>query len=410
MKWFLWLLTSLAAGFAHAQEFTRWNGQEVDPWVMSSGRAEIYYDDIQAARVRAIRNAIENASLQVNARVHSSQVLENGSLKVDHLKINSAAKVHQLTVLDEYQDGSVYIVEIRAQVSQDQVCATHIANSFRKNVAVTGFAMEFPQQSTLGHLGAVDRKFASYLVSKLNGLPGINALDANYMMLYPSTHNAPTSLTPENTLTRAVNASRHLGVQFVVSGIIRDMAITNMDAPYASKTDGLSRFLGFKKEKRERQFVFDMYVHDGYSGALVFQSRYGAKGIWNAKHHDKTGFATARFWSTDYGDQVFKLIGRTVDDLQQTIQCQPFMANIAKVNGNRIYVKSGASSGLRPGDSLSVYRTSEYFDRNQNELSQITDTKLIATVKQVQPHFAIAELPIRVERLNIQQDDLVIAW
>ncbi len=404
------LLVWLAAGLTHAEQMPNWDADPIGPWVEASGRSEIHYGDQAAARVRALRDALENASMQVNARVHSSQVLENGSLTVDRLKINSAAQIQDMVVIDEFAQDGIYFVQIRAQVSESQVCATHIANSFRKSVAVTGFAMEFPGQSTLGHLGAVDRKLASHLVSRLNGLPGITALDANYMMLYQSSHSAPTTLTPNNTLTRAVDAAEHLGVQFVVSGIIRDLAMKNMDAPYGKKSDRWLSKVGLKKEPRDRQFVFDVYVHDGYSGALVFQSRYSAHGIWNAKHHEKTGFATARFWSTQYGEQVYKLVTRAVDDLQQTVQCQPFMANISKVKGNRIYVQSGASSGLRPGDSLSVYRTSEFFDREQNAFKQITDTKIVATVKQVQPHFAIAELPIRVERVNIQQDDLVIAW
>ena len=379
-------------------------------WLEASGKAEIFYGDVAAAKVRAIRKAIENASIQVNARVHSSQVLENGALTVDQLRINSAARVQNLIVIDETQEAGFVEVTIGALVSESQVCATHIANSFRKTVAITGFAMQVPEQSTLGHLGAVDRKLASTIVGGLNGLAGIQALDANYMMLYPSADNAPTSFSSASTLTKAVEAARQLGVQFVVSGIVRDLAISDPDAPYSKKTDKWLKKVGIKKAKRNRHFVLDLYVHDGYSGALVFQSRYSAQGLWNVKHHEKVGFATARFWSTDYGQQVKSLVNQTIFDLQQNIQCQPFLAEISEVKGKRIYVASGAASGLRPGDSLSVYRTTKFFDRSQNEFTQLNDTKLIATIKTVQPHFSVAELPVRVEQLNLQQGDLVIIW
>lgn len=379
-------------------------------WVSATGEAEIMYGDVNAARLRAIRNAIENAAIQVNSQVSSTQVLENGSLTVDRLRINSNARVHQVEVLSEQQNDQTFQVEIEARVSEKQICATHIANTFRKSVAVTGFAMQFPEQSTLGHLGSVDRSFATYLVNSLNGSEGIRALDANYLLLYPVTSSAPTQLSPANALTQAVTASEQLGVQFIVSGVIRDMSMVNADAPYAKPWDQWLEKAHLKKEPRLRRFVFDLYVHDGYSGALVFQSRYTAEGLWDARHHDKVGFATARFWSTDYGQQVQKLVAMSIQDLQQNVQCQPFMASISRTQGNRIYLASGASSGLRPGDAVTVYRTSSFFDRDQNRYTQITDTKLMATIKQVQPHFAIAELPVRVEQMNIQQDDLVIAW
>lgn len=415
MKTVLTLLTSLllfVSPFSQAvdQSLTTTYSKAPDARVLATGEAEIAYGDTAAARHRALRRAIENASLQVNARVQSTQVLENGALVIDHLRINSSAKVQNLQVVDEYERDGLYIVEIMAWVSPDQVCATGLSNGFRKSVAVTGFPMLNPQQSTLGHLGAVDRSFASHLVNSLNGLEGIQAMDANYMMLYPTVMNAPTSLNSENMLTKAVDAARHVGAQFIVSGVIRDLAMTDQDAPYAKAWDSALKKVGLEKAKRSRNFVFDLYVHDGYSGALVFQSRYSAEGVWNVKHHKKIGFGTAAFWATDYGKQVQKLVSQSIFDLQNTIQCQPFMATISKVDKNRIFVDTGASSGLRPGDELAIYRTLEKFDRNQNEFTQIADTKLMAVIKQVQPNFAIAELPIRVEQLNLQADDLVIAW
>jgi hypothetical protein len=379
-------------------------------WVEATGEVEIMYDDINGARLRAIRQAIENAAMQVNAQVSSTQVLENGSLTVDRLRIHSNARVHQVELISEQQDGDVFSVVIEARVSERQTCATHMANTFRKSIAVTGFAMQYPEQSTLGHLGSVDRTFATYLVNGLNGLQGIRALDANYLSLYPVAASAPTQLSPDNALTQAVTASEQLGVQFIVSGVIRDLSMVNPDAPYVKPWDKWMEKARITKEPRSRRFVFDLYVHDGYSGALVFQSRYSAEGLWNVRHHEKVGFATAGFWSTDYGQQVQKLVAMSIQDLQQNVQCQPFMASISRTQGNRIYLASGASSGLRPGDAVTVYRTSSFFDRDQTRYTQITDTKLMATIKQVQPHFAIAELPVRVEQMNIQQDDLVIAW
>ncbi|AJQ97235.1 flagellar assembly protein T N-terminal domain-containing protein [Gynuella sunshinyii] len=406
------IIFSLLGSLAAADDLNPdWrNDSAYGSMVEASGQAEIAFGDKDAARMRALRQAIENASMQVNAKVRSTQVLENGSLVVDHLRINSAAKVKSLKVVDEYSRSGTYYVTIRALVSEDQVCATHVANDFRKTVAVTGFPMQYPEQASMGQLGAVDRNFPSQLVNSLNGLPGIQALDASYMMLYPTVANAPTNWNTDNALTKAVETAKQLGVQFVVSGVVRDISMENPNAPDIKPWTGLMKTVGLGTQARMRHMVVDLYVHDGYSGAMVFQSRYEVKGRWDARRNAIVEFGSAAFWRTDFGSQVSKLIAETIVDLQDTIQCQPFMANISKADKYRIYVNQGASSGLRPGDMLAVYRTIDVFDRDQQRMVQLSDTRMVAKIKQVQPHFSIAELPVRVENLNLQPSDVVIAW
>lgn len=379
--------------------------------VDAEGVAEIRYNDENSARMRALRQAIEQASMQVSAQVHSTQVMENGNLTVDYLRVNSAARVTDIHVMSEGREGDVYRVSITAKVSSEEVCANVMTNHYRKSVAVTGFAMEHPDHASMGHLGSVDRELASYLVNGLNGMAGVRALNANSMTLYPNNApTAPTQLSPRMALTSAVDAAKSLGTQFVISGVIRDLAMENPDAPRSRSWDGMLARVGIEKASRTRHFVFDVFIHDGYSGALVYQSRYSTFGEWNEPRTARVGFATGKFFGTDYGQEVRLLLNQAMADIQQTIQCQPFMATITQVEGQRIFVDTGASSGLRPGDYLSVYRTSQQFDRQGGSFWQLSDTRLVAEVKQVQPHFAIAELAIGADRLNLQMDDLVMGW
>ncbi|MFG1496091.1 flagellar assembly protein T N-terminal domain-containing protein [Saccharospirillum sp. HFRX-1] len=374
------------------------------------GEAEIQFGDTDSARIRALRQAIESASVQVSAQVHSTQVMENGNLTVDYLRVNSAARVTDIHIMSEGRQGNMYQVSITARVSSNEVCANVMANHYRKTVAVTGFQMDHPEQSTMGHLGSVDRELAAYFVNGFGGMAGIRALNANTMTLYPNSDAAPTQLSPRMTLTSAVDAAKNLGAQFVISGAIRELAMEDPHADQPKIWDGMLSRVGIDRPERTRHFVFDIFVHDGYSGALVFQSRYSTYGEWNEPRNARVGFATGRFFSTDYGHEVKLLLDQAVEDIQKTIQCQPFMAAISQVNGQRIFVDTGASSGLRPGDFLSVYRTSQHFDRQGDTFWQLSDTRLVAEVKQVQPHFAIAELAIGSERLNLQMDDVVMAW
>ncbi len=404
----LLLLPALLITAANATEL-RYQPTPEQRFVEATGRAEIVYGDEHSARVRAMRDAVQNASMQVSAQVRSAQTVESGSITVDHLRVQTAARVTQIEVLNERRDGGQFEVSIQARVAEDHMCANHVVNDFAKSVAVTGFALEDATQTTIGHLGDVDRQLASYLVNAMNGETALRALNANYMMLYPSVSAAPTRQTTRNTLTRAVDAAQDLGVQFVVSGVVRDLGMEEVRRE-VSEDDGLIARLSQSRTTSQRQLVLDVYVHDGYSGALVFQSRYSTQGEWDFRSNEKVGFATARFFGSEYGANVRELLHHAVADVQDAVECQPFMANIAQVNGERLYIQMGAESGLRPGDDLSVYRTSTFFDRRNDGYRELTDTQLVARVTQVQPNFAIAELPVTAERLNLQPDDLVIAW
>ncbi|TGG94951.1 hypothetical protein E4656_00530 [Natronospirillum operosum] len=402
------LLLTAVAGSALAAEL-RYQPAPEQRFIEATGRADVVYGDEHSARVRALRDAIQTASLQVSAQVRSAQTVETGSLTVDHLRVQSAAQVTQVEVLSEGRQGDVFEVTIQARVAEDAMCANHITNNFAKSAAITGFAMEDATQGTIGHLGHVDRELASYLVNAMTGQGGLRALNANDIQLYPSVATAPTRQTARHTLTSAVDTARDLGVQFVVSGVIRDMGMEEVRREISDE-DGLVARLSQSRRTNQRHMVLDVYVHDGYSGALVFQSRYTTQGEWDYRSNERVGFATSRFFSSEYGTHVRELLNQVVEDVQVAVQCQPFMANIAQIDGDRIYIQMGADSGLRPGDDLGVYRTSTFFDRRNDAYNELTDTQLVARVTQVQPNFAVAELPIRAERLNLQPDDLVIAW
>ncbi|BCE00265.1 flagellar assembly protein T N-terminal domain-containing protein [Marinicellulosiphila megalodicopiae] len=379
-------------------------------WVEAQGMAAIELNQLQSAKNRAYRDALANASLQVNANIKGSQILENSSISVNSLTVNSSAKIEEVQILEQYESNGVYIVSIRAKVAKAQYCHTHVANNYSKSVAITGFELIDPKQTTLGHLGNVDQQLASAISNQLNQSGKVQALNANHLKINPNIQTAPSNFNAQLQLTQSQDAATMLGTQYVVSGVIRDLSMDNQDAPYARKWDKLLSKVKISKASRTRHFVFDLYVHDGYSGALLFQSRYSAQGIWNIKHNKKVGFATGVFNKTDYGQQVTALISKASDDIAQVIACQPYVVKIENTKQNLLYLDAGAQSGLRPGDAVSVYKTSQIFDRDQNAQWQLTDTKVMAVIKQVQPHFAIAELPMDARQLNIQMDDVIFAW
>jgi len=355
------------------------------------------------AREQALEDAMHQASLRASAQVRGMQTLENGALVDERLSVRTSGQVRNVEVLSEHVNDGMYEIRIRADVDDSALCPASDQH-FRKAVAVAGFGLARPQQATLGRLENVEQALPRWLADSLNDSGAVHALDATRISLYQDPRRAPSAETAQQRLTTSVALATQLGAQYVVSGVVRDLAM------HPTPERGLmSRLAGFTRAP-QRDFVVDVYIHDGLSGAMLFQRSYKAQGGWDLHRGERTGFASPDFWATDYGRQVSGALHQAADDVTEVLRCQPYMARIVKARGNRLHIEAGASAGIRPGDTLKVYRTGTFYNLDLEPRTELTDMAAEAVVRQVQPQFIIADLEWPAERLAIQRDDMVIAW
>lgn len=367
------------------------------------GTAIIYNGDITDARYRATQQAIKQAVLQSSSRVSVNDILNNGELNSD-LKIRSAGRVQHAKIISETQKGDFLTVVARINVTADYMCSNGATNYYRKSVAITGFALEHRQQASLGALGNISRELPKDFADAINKQGFLRALAATNIALYPDNINAPSLTNNNDTLTDVVRVAQKLGTQYVVSGVIRDIAPLYMrrpNDPYASTDD---------KSEKQRDFVLDIYIYDGFSGALLFQKRYSEIGNWDISDHAKVGFGSAQFWTTHYGRVVKETLRESAIDTSEKLRCQPFMANIFRTEGKQIHIAAGSVSGVKAGDKFKVYRRYEIFDQDQKPETQLNNANISVTITQVQPNFSIGELSVDAKILNVQPHDVVIAW
>ena len=356
------------------------------------------------ARNQAFEDALHQASLQVNAYVRGSQTMHMGMITQDEVSIQTRAEVGDVQVLWEDVVDGYYEIAIRAQVEKTAACSAS-GNNYRKAVAVAGFGLAKPQQATYGRLDNIEQGLPRWLVSAFNAQGSIHALDATKISLFNDPRRAPSVESAQQRLTTSVALSTQLGAQYVVSGVVRDLALHQQK----KSGFGLKRLMG-KTDAPVRDFVIDIFVHDGLSGAMLFQQTYYTQGKWEANNTSKVGFATPDFWAMDYGRRVEGLLYSAAADVSNTLTCQPFMARIVKARGNRLHIEASAGAGVRPGDKFTVYRTGTFYNLDLEPRTELTDMVVEAVVKQVQPQFIIADLDQSAEVLAIQRDDMVIAW
>lgn len=375
--------------------------------VVVTGRADIQNENMAKARKDAIDDALYQASLQAGVRVSSTQILQNFTLAKDQVKMKTGAKVNLKEVVSEERWKDEVSVTLIADVTAENQCSDNDVVPYRKTLVVAGFELLDARQGSLGRLGNIEQKLPEVLALALNNRGHLRALSASGFHMARGGADAPAFFDNKNL--DDVLPGHALGSQFVLSGVVRNLSMINPDADKERFFDEALDSFGWSREKPLRQFVLDVFIHDAFSGALMFQQAYAAQGNWSLDEDLAIGFASPQFWKQDYGRQVKHVLQQVVHDVDNTLACQPFMGKVASTHGKQLRINAGTASGLRPGDDLNLYRTRSLYDANQKIGIDLQPTQVKAKIIRVLPTFALAELSQTAMVLGIQQDDVLVA-
>ncbi|MFO8141074.1 MAG: flagellar assembly protein T N-terminal domain-containing protein, partial [Marinobacter sp.] len=329
------------------------------------GHANILENNLDQARTEARQAAMRDLALQYDASISTQDTLENGELTQSRTRLSARARLRNATIVDEYRSGNLLRVIVRAELAAAagrSSCTAGDASRLRKRVAVTGFPIVVPQQGGSPALDDAGEKLPQALVARLQEQGRMQVLGTTSLQLFSNLPDAPTSqqnLTA-NHLTNVVQLARELGAQFVVSGVIRDIGLSDPTAWGSSITNRMQRSIGLADTTR--RFEAELMVFDGFSGSPVFRQRFVTSAHWDPKGSGSGGFASAGFEKSEWGQAVEGVISDMTAAVNNTLACQPFMARVTRVDGERVTLASGATAGLRPGDELNIYRSQHYFD------------------------------------------------
>ena len=236
------------------------------------------------------------------------------------------------------------------------------------------------------------------------------ALDAGRINLHPNPIQASTSQLDDGTLTSMLSTIGQLDVNYVISGVIRDISM--IDPRTHAETDyflDLYNKLDYKSKRHLRNFEIDLFIHDGFSGHLISQKHYQTMGLWNLDRTISTGFATGQFTKQDYGQKVKTLISKISKELTTDLQCEPFTARITRINDRTVWVNAGKQQGLKRGDKLTIYRRSTFFTPQMHAKTELTNTQQTLIIDDVQAGIASGNLSSAAASNNIRTGDLAIA-
>lgn len=297
------------------------------------GSAPITPAGIEQARQAAISDAVANASLQLKGDA-------SGPLLVSDIK-----------VVDEWQEGDTYHVQALAVISKQQACRS----PYRKRIV----AMAFPPMDS-AHLSGTESQ------DLFGGIPreiGNRLMESGDFIARNMTNSAlytRPDLAPEANINGQfgnkviLDIARRHDAQFVLSGVIRDFKIESTE--YVRGAGVLAELKSVMRDYVGRRSVgIDVFVYDGFTGALLFQHRYTDSIIGDVTLPSGYTVGSERFDSTSAGHKITEIISEASDDIHDLFACYPFAARIARIENQRIVIAAGAQDKIRIGDRFKVY-------------------------------------------------------
>lgn len=303
--------------------------------MVAEGSAVIGDSGKDAARRAAIDAAVGTASVQLRRNAGATAML-----------------IGDVKVVDEWQEAGVYHVQVLAMLMEKQQCAS----SYRKKIVATAFPiMNIDQVSSLETqdlYSGIPREITNRLM-ETGDFIGRNLTNA---VLYSRPDMAPEILSADGSSTeyQIQHLARLQNAQFVLSGVIRDFRIESTD--YVRGGGVLAELKSRMRDYIARRGVgIDVYVHDGMSGALLFQHRYTDSVLGDVSLPNGYNVGSERFNATPAGNKLNEIIQQASDDIHRLFSCYPFASRVLQVANNRIVIAAGSQDKIKVGDQLMVY-------------------------------------------------------
>lgn len=286
-------------------------------------------------------------------------------------------------------------------------CPTDDAPKYRKKIGVAGFVLEQPTQGSLGGLYETGSAVSKALYQQLMNDGDVLPVHIPGRKVVASQALSTTEPRFDNRLQKYASASREMGVQFVVSGIVRSVDVLDESAWDTSSYSKIKRALFSADTSRE--FVVDVVVHDGFTGRVLMEERYSTAGRWDVERTRALGFGSEAFNQTDYGQAVEEAMAVIADDITGKVACQPMLVPIISVSGKEMTLDVGTGSKLLPGDRLRILRA-EHSMSNPVGVPRLRDTGLTAHIHSMTLESSIVWMHTETARANVWPGDYAVIY
>lgn len=356
-------------GFAQAEDI---RSREV----YAEGVAAIVLGDRDAARQRALADALNQASLSMGVRVIATESLEAGDAPLQSQQIRTTQRVARYSILREWEDQSTYHIAVSAKGEWEETEAENVTSihAVKKKVAFIQFDVENTIQ-----VDDISNVYDGLPIELSRRLEAGGGFLSNYVNGF--IQRSAGALQQQAVMQIA----REVGAQFLISGRVIDAGIYREDGFFGTP---------FGK-KNSRRFKIEFAIHDGLTGTQLLSYRLEDSAQGEVKIGNDKPFGSIGFYETESGRALGRLINAAIKKMSIALTCLPFSTQVVRVEGKVVYLDAGATAMLQVGDKLAIYTTdfhSPIVGVGGAMIGMPERPVTTATLIKIQPMFSIGEL------------------
>jgi len=317
-------------------------------WYETQGQAHIANGDKEAARVKAMENALKRALLVAGASVSSVQQVINGVLTQDQISIRASGTVNSFELIEETYSDDKVTVQIRADIfPQDKQC---FSADYRKSVLLTRSNILYREHASVGSIYKLDSEVMRKLAGKINS-------EGYYLATKLAIKNKSgfarlnNSMQYEKIKNLTMSLSDHTDTQFIMFAEIPDLSLTE-------RTNSELKF--WQKDHLDRHFKMNLYIYNGSNGELILDKQYQNKAPWTFDKRKSVDITSTNFWQSEYGKMIDSTLDTMISDIDENMMCEPTRGRIVKVDGNTILFNLGENQGVKVGDEFSLLHANNF--------------------------------------------------
>jgi hypothetical protein len=336
---YFWVVLLWLPGCASLSGGDRQSSMPEKQIITAEGRAEIQNGAVIEARMRAIQQAIRQAAKLAKGQATSRDLVANTK------------------VVDEWRENGSYNVQIVAVTGQQQGCQP----AYKKRIVATAFPIvtsgQISGNESQDLYGGIPREIVNQLMESGDFI----GRNQTRTVIYSRPDQAPEIISAGQYQNNTIlTLAQQNNSQFVLSGVIRDFEVESTEY-----VRGAGLFAQVKAALRDvavrRGITIDVYVHDGLSGALLFQHRYSDSILGDVWIPVGYSVGSERFKATPAGEKISQIIQLASQDIHRVFSCYPFTTRVLKINGNQVVIAAGAQDKIKSGDRFVLYGDSRSF-------------------------------------------------
>ncbi len=332
-------------------------------WYEATGQAVLRAGDMASARAEATEDAVRKALLYSGASIRTVQQVTDGLLTQESMFLQTQGEVHNVQIVSETEENGYINVTIRADIYPDRNQCANL--QLKKELLISPFFIENREQAIVGQLYELDEASTSLFIQKLEESSG-----SSLIKLLPQSIRQP-----ELSYAERGALQRNYGGRYLLKASLGDVSLGERVG---------TNWSFWSDQDRERFYQLQLELTDIQEQKVLFSQKYQTSAVWGFNSTTVISPKTQRFWQTDYGKSIERVLNAAAQDVEEALRCETILADITLVQQHKVLLNLGSRQGLKLGDELTILFRRQHKD----------------SFGQLQDQLTVSELKVKITELN----------